>query len=194
MALLINTCSDACGCLSDYSNIAYCVQVEKVNPWSTHYHGVYASYGDDEWTSGSVNGAATFQAAMACGPGGALYQESLLWWKNYLRDHSSVISGYTYEYGRDVSLSNGTNSNGCKGYSLRYIKLYTRENNKRAKMILNSRQCVPWTNSKSEDALNYCVCGFEFCQNQYESTTMVRQISRISPESKFSNLRFRYIP
>ena len=94
--------------LSDYSNIAYCVQVEKVNPWSTHYHGVYASYGNDEWTSGSVSGAATFQAAMACGPGGNLYRESLLWWKNYLRNHPSVISGYTYEYGRDVSLSNGT--------------------------------------------------------------------------------------
>ena len=61
-------------------------------------------------------------------------------------------------------------------------------------MSFTSRPCAPWTNSKSEDALIYCVCGFEFCQNHYESTTMVRQISRISPESKFSNLRFRYIP
>ena len=86
------------------------------------------------------------------------------------------------------------NVNAHKGFTARYIKLNTGENNKRKGTSRKSRPCAPWTNSKSEDALIYCVCGFEFCQNHYESTTMVRQISRISPESKFSNLRFRYIP
>lgn len=131
--------------LSDYTNIAYCVQVEKVNPWSTHYHGVYASYGDDEWTSGSVNGAATFQAAMACGPGGALYQESLLWWKNYLRDHSSVISGYTYEYGRDVSLSDGTTfSPSIANFDLEHATA-----NEHYFMYLVTHLCADWALSSS---------------------------------------------
>ena len=131
--------------LSDYSNIAYCVQVEKVNPWSTHYHGVYASYGNDEWTSGSVNGAATFQAAMACGPGGALYQESLLWWKNYLRGHSSVISGYTYEYGRDVSLNNGTSfSPSIANFDLEHATA-----NEHYFMYLVTHLCADWALSSS---------------------------------------------
>ena len=131
--------------LSDYTNIAYCVQVEKVNPWSTHYHGVYASYGNDEWTSGSVNGAATFQAAMACGPGGALYKESLLWWKNYLRGHSSVISGYTYEYGRDVSLSNGTTfSPSIANFDLEHATA-----NEHYFMYLVTHLCADWALSSS---------------------------------------------
>lgn len=131
--------------LSDYSNIAYCVQVEKVNPWSTHYHGVYASYGNDEWTSGSVSGAATFQAAMACGPGGNLYKESLLWWKNYLRGHSSVISGYTYEYGRDVSLSNGTTfSPSIANFDLEHATA-----NEHYFMYLVTHLCADWALSSS---------------------------------------------
>lgn len=41
-----------------------------------------------------------------------------------------------------------------------------------------SRQCAPWTNSKSEDALIYCVCGFEFCQNHYESMPRIFKLQR----------------
>ena len=62
-----------------------------------------------------------------------------------------------------------------------------------SEMFCSSRQCAPWTNSKFEDALIYCVCGSGKSLNLTKTEPILNQLSRILIQVRFQKCAIRYI-